>query len=366
MRIRVIFFFLFLISTNAFACVCNIKPEFETQSDLKEYDFIAHIKVSKIDKVDGIDPTVKIHQMSFEILELFKGNQLDDILVYGSNPLLNGRTSCGLGEIIGDEWIIFGYKNLDYNKQITGYCTRSKKIKSFNGYEDIKYANQETLAKKLQKIFNIKFQIKEYEEERIEYFQNGNKQLIEIYKNGKIDGQRKIWYPNSILQSDQFYKNGDRNGTFKWYSDKANLTKLEHFKNDIPIDTTKIWREIDTTYLSVKIYSDLNNVDENDAKKSLSERQIWIERVYNEKGQIVSSLFYGQSGNIEKKTIYFPEKNEYTIRNFYDNEVLQEEVNYKNNINHGFYQYWNENGKLKKSWYYDENGNVDKKTVIKY
>jgi len=366
MRLKLTFVILILFSAKIFACSCVMKPDFKAKEDLNEYNFIAYIKINGIKQAENIETDSYAHKMTFEILELYKGEEINNILVSGSHPSLKGWTSCDLGERIGDEWIIFGYYSEYFKKLTTGYCTRSKRIKVFNGYEDVKYPNQYTLKKKLQQLFDKQQIVPKYEGKRIEYYQNRNKQLEENYENGVLNGQRTLWYPNEALQSIQNYNNGKKNGVFEWYSGKGNLTKIEKFKNDIPIDTTMFWREIDTSYLHLKIYSDLNEVDLKQAKEILSKRKIWIERIYNDKGQILSNIVFRQNEEKEKETMYYPEQDKQIVRYFHENGILSSEMFREKGKTTGIYKDWDENGKLLRSWEYDENGKIIEETRKKY
>jgi len=365
MRLQLTILILIIFSIKTFACSCRTKLDFKTKEDLNEYNFIAHIKITAIKKAENIDTDFKIHQMSFELLESYKGDILNTILVSGSHHSLKGWTSCDLGENVGDEWIIFGsdYQN---GKLITGYCSRSKRIKSYTGYEDIKYPSQLNLKNKLQTLFDKVPKKIKFKGKRVKYYKNGNKQLEEHYSNGKIRGKRKLWYPNAVLQSKQKYKRGLANGTFEWYSSKGNLTKIEKFKNGFHTDTTTIWREIDTSYLNLKIYSDLNDVDLKQAKEILSKRKIWIERVYNDEEQMLSNIVFRQNGEKEKETIYYPEQDKQIVRYFHKNGVLSSEMFREKGKTTGIYKDWDENGKLLRSWEYDENGKIIESTRKKY
>jgi len=366
MKLQITFLILIFFSLKTFACSCVTKPDFKTKEDLNEYIFIAHVKITGIQQIDNIETDRYVHQMTFEILELFKGKEINKIFVSGSHPSLKGWTSCDLGEKIGDEWIIFGYYNNYFKKLTTGYCTRSKRIKVFNGYEDVRYPNQLTLKKKLQQLFGKEQTEPFYDGKRIEYYVNGNKQFEENYANGILNGQRNLWYPNKVLQGNQYYSDGKRNGIFKWYSNKGNLTAISKYKNDIRIDTTLIWREIDTSYLGLNIYADLNNIDLKKAKEILSKRNLWFERIFNKKGEILSEIEYRRNGNKESEKIYFPKENKQIVRFFHKNGVLSSEMFVEKGIETGIYKEWDENGKLIVSWEFDKKGRVKKETVKKY
>lgn len=366
MRSTLTFIFLAAFAFKSFACTCSIKPLFTTKEDLSEYSFIAHVKITGIQEAENINTDYYAHQMNFEIIELYKGEQIQNIIVSGSHPLLKGWTSCDLREKIGDEWIIFGYNNKYYKKLTTGYCTRSKRIKSSNGYEDIRYTDQPVLKTQLKKLFDKEQIVKYYEGKRVEFYPNGNKQLEENYEDGLLNGTRTLWFPNDTLQSKQTYSNGLKDGVFKWFSKNGQLNKIEKFKNDIPIDTTTMWREINTSDLNLKIYSDLNQVNLQEAKEVLSKKRLWIQRIYNDKGQLVSNIEFHQSGEKYEETIYFPEQKKEINRFFYENGVLRSEQFHINRKDTGVYKEWDENGKLLRSWEYDEKGEIIKSSIKEF
>ncbi len=79
-------FVMIFISLKSFSCSCNPEPTFMNKEDLNNYDFIAHIKINSIDSIKIINSDSQlIHKISFKTLELFKGQNLDSILVYGSH-----------------------------------------------------------------------------------------------------------------------------------------------------------------------------------------------------------------------------------------------------------------------------------------
>lgn len=366
MKLKILFFTVFILfSLKSFSCVCPIKYDFKTKEDLNEYDFIAHVKVTSIDIIKNINRN-EMHQISFEIKELYKGKQLTTMLIYGSNQLLGGWTSCDLGEMIGDEWIIFATTNLQFNQVTTGQCSRSIRIKDRYGYEDISYSPQSKIKQQLELLFDkVTTQI-HVEGKYLTSFPNENLQSEQYYSSKKLNGPRKLWYPNKVLESTQYYDKGMREGVFKWYSEKGELTKIEKFKNNIQIDTTIIWRETDTSYISQKIYSDLNNVSMVEAKQILSKRQIWIERVYNKEGNILSQITYDQEGMKEKQVSYDPKLKTETVVYYHKNGTASSEMHTKNNIETGVYREWFENGRLKRIWEYDEKGIVKKETVKRF
>lgn len=357
MKIKLTFIFLLFSIVKSYSCSCSLKPDFVTQDDLQEYEFIAHIKISNIEEVENKNSDYLVHLMSFNIIELYKGKELKSILVYGSNQLLKGWTSCDLGERIGDEWIIFGYKKNNTDKLETGYCTRSKKIKSSDGYEDLSFPNRPNLKKRLQILFDKKIVEESYNGKRIKYYENGNKQLEESYKNKKLNGLRKIWYSNGNLQSLQNYRKGYKNGVFKWYSKKGNLIKIEKFKKDINIDTTNIWRRNSFSHLSVSVYSDLNKITEKEAFKILSKKHIWKQFIYDKKGNTTYSVWYLPNGDKWEEFI-FDKKSKQGIKKYFDlkGKLKSELITIRGK--RVSQKEWNKLGELTKHKMYDKKGKL--------
>lgn len=228
---------LMLLSVKTLACHCEMKPDFRIKEDLAEYQFIAHVKISGIENVtSGTD----VHQMNFEVLEQYKGNAINKLLVFGSHPSLKGWTSCDLGEKVGEEWVIFAYYDAHLKQLKTDLCTRSRKTKDINGYQNLEYPNQQTLKKQLQLLFDKVQTEPKYEGKRVENYPNRQKQLEENYVNGTLNGKRTLWFPNGVLQSNQTYFDGKKNGIFEWYAESGNLIKIEKFDSDVRIDTTTV------------------------------------------------------------------------------------------------------------------------------
>ena len=359
MKIKITFIILLFSIVKSYSCSCVPKPDFVTQDDLQEYEFIAHVKISNIEEIENKNSDYLIHSMSFNIIELYKGKGLKSILVSGSNELLKSWTSCDLGERIGDEWIIFGYKRNKTDKLETGYCTRSKKIKSSDGYENLSFPNKPSLKKRLQILFDKETVEETYNGKRIEYYQNGNKQLKEFYKNQKLDGERKLWYSNGNLQSIQNYRKGYKNGVFKWYSKKGNLVKIEKFKKNINIDTTNIWRSNSVSQLSVSVYSDLNNVTEKEAFEILSKKHIWKQYIYDKKGNTMYSVWYLPNGD-KWKEFKFDKKSKQSIKKYYDlkGKLKSELITLKGK--RVSEKEWNKLGELTKHKMYDKKGKLIK------
>lgn len=343
---------------------------FKNQEDLNNYDFISHVKISSILPVENTSTdTFIVHKIVFENLELFKGKRSDTIFVYGSNQNLKTgrRTSCDLGENVGEEWIIFASLNKKVgNKFMTGYCTRSKRYKDVNGFRKLGYANKKDLITRLRNVFNMKKQDVIYDGLRIEYFENGNKELEEFYKNNKVDGYRYLWHSDGTLRSKQSYDKGLLNGISLWYGGNGELLRKEKYFKNKPIDTTLIWYKTDTSYIPLAFNVVFEKLTVKEAKERLSRRQIHIRKIYNNKGEILEFVWFKRDGIKYNETLYEPDKNRETVRYYHKNGILSSEMYRLNGVEYGIYREWDENGNLTKSWEFDEKGRAKKETVKKY
>ncbi|MFD2909376.1 toxin-antitoxin system YwqK family antitoxin [Flavobacterium ardleyense] len=65
------------------------------------------------------------------------------------------------------------------------------------------------------------------------YYHYESEQLmsIELYKNGKLEGNRKVYYNNGTVAEDTNYKAGVKEGTSKTFSDKGKPIEEHIYKN---------------------------------------------------------------------------------------------------------------------------------------
>lgn len=56
-----------------------------------------------------------------------------------------------------------------------------------------------------------------------------------FYKNGKLEGTVKIYYPDGKVMEEGLYKNGTRDGISKWYDQQGNVTIEYEYKNGVLI-----------------------------------------------------------------------------------------------------------------------------------
>ena len=51
------------------------------------------------------------------------------------------------------------------------------------------------------------------------------------YKNGKLEGERKLYYDNGKIQEEGTFKNGKRDGSAKWYDQEGKATIEYTYRN---------------------------------------------------------------------------------------------------------------------------------------
>ncbi len=350
---------LVLALSNSFGCVCDIKPDYKTQKDLAEYDFIALVRISDVALIDSV------HTMQFEIVQHFKGEMVKSLLVSGGHRKFGSWTSCDLGEDVGEEWLVFAYTDPTSRKLMTGQCTRTFRFRDAEGYHYRGDSDGYESINMLSAIFNKPVADTKYNGLRVEYYPNGNKELEEYYENGKRTGPRILWYPNGVVESRQHFELGKRHGVFEWYTRVGQLSNRETFRNDYPIDTTVYWHTADTFKLNVKLHSVMHNISEDSAKRALTKCSISSMHIYNDKGRFLHFIAYRRNGSVDNEAITLKRGN--TVRRYYhENGRLSEETfETKNYIPYGWFRRWDENGTLIYSRNCNEEGRSLKKALRK-
>ena len=87
------------------------------------------------------------------------------------------------------------------------------------------------------------------------YYHQASPQImnIENYKNGKLEGIRKVFYPDGTLAEEANYTNGVRNGLYKSYSVSKVVLEESNYKNG-QYDGKAIYRESTGNMASQGIY----------------------------------------------------------------------------------------------------------------
>jgi antitoxin component YwqK of YwqJK toxin-antitoxin module len=353
--------------TTSYSCVCELKPEFRTEEDLAEYNFISLVKILKIDSIESRkDSRLPVHQIEFQIIELFKGDNINNILVDGGHKTIkNTWTSCDLGENVGEEWVIFAYTDKLTNKLLTHSCTRTFRYKKSNGYRYKGYGDEITAIDQLNSIFVKAYTKPAYSGAHVAYYPNGQKELKEFYKNDKLHGQRLLWYPDAQLESSQNFNNGKRDGEVKWYSENGQLISRRKYRRGFDSDTTISWHFVDTCKQSLKSRALFHKITEDSAKALFSKIQISSKQIYNKQGEMIYSCSFMRTGTMDRETFYTYKRNEKKgkTKYYHPDGAVKVETYSLNDIDFGTYTEWDQHGNLIKSWEYDNKGRQIKESI---
>ncbi len=75
-----------------------------------------------------------------------------------------------------------------------------------------------------------------------EYFDNGQLSLKYRVKNGKKDGEYKMWWSNGQLKVQKYYKEGKKEGEYKEWYENGQLYIKEYYKGGY-LEGKKVWDE---------------------------------------------------------------------------------------------------------------------------
>jgi antitoxin component YwqK of YwqJK toxin-antitoxin module len=329
-KIFVIIILTISFEQSAKACTCMGNLTIDSLLQMKDYDFIAHVKIidDQIFKTPSKTDYETIGQLTFEIIELFKGDKINKILEYSKN------SSCDIGISKGEEWILFG-KKINGRISIVA-CDRNERYKEVSELRDWKYEDGFYEIKQLKKIYqhsNVKYE----NESHLEFYKNGKKEIEEKYLNGKLNGERKIWYPNGNLYCKQTYINDTLDGKSVWFYESGQIYDEDYFLKGKPCNVSRLYFESSKDYSNKKL-------------------QTQYETVFDSFGEAILSREYTQQGKIYKEVTIDPIKKFKTVIYYHENGMISSIMYSLNGITFGHYQTYNENGFPLRGWDYDENG----------
>ncbi|WP_342648340.1 hypothetical protein [Mucilaginibacter sp. CSA2-8R] len=198
-----------LINLSAIACHCSVIPEFKDKNDLKPYEFIALAKVAALSPTDTAKPWFRRRDgdIKIEIIELFKGAKETVI----NEPNVN--SSCDLGINMGEQWLFFGSKGKD--KIEIQPCNYNIKYRDVSGLRDWQYFRGiDRLNVLIRLFYPDKFNPLT---DTIKY-DNDLPEIVQHFKNGKLQGERQIFYPSGKLYISEKFNKGERVKYRKVYS----------------------------------------------------------------------------------------------------------------------------------------------------
>lgn len=306
-------FLLLLSMSKCLACDC-VPIGSLTVDALNAYKSIALVKV-----IEVIEPYHRADRNGFpaykikvKTIEHYKGDTLTELIVDGGHPKFGTWTSCFFQLYEGEEWLVFT-RDFEKNQGIIQPCDRNVPHRAISGLQYWQYQWTFKTLKFLDSVYQkpTKFVKKGKHEE---FYANGQKEIEEVYKFGKLSGLKKIWYPNGKILGELVYKKGKLNGITKWYLEKGDLGKLIEYRKG---------REV---------YSKIYNLSLNDKifKGYYLEQEIF----YDWKKGLVTNNYYYLSGQIAHK----------------------DQISLKTGLRIGLDQQWDLTGKLIRTCEYDKEG----------
>lgn len=332
------------------ACMCMNFFTIDSLAQMKEYDFIAHVKIidDQIFKKPSKDDYETIGQLSFEIIELFKGEKINKILEYSKN------SSCDIGISKGEEWILFG-KTRNGKISVVA-CDRNKRYKEKDEQRDWKYGRGFYELKQLRKLYEhptYKFE----NEMRKEFFKNGKTEIEESYLNGKLNGERKIWYPNGKLFCKQFYINDTLDGKSEWFYESGQIYDEDYYLKGKPCNVSRLYYDSTIEQGWIKKMLIESHYKTEDSLIFVYKRiQAQYETVFDSYGRAIISREFTRLGKIHKEETIDPDRKFRTVIYYHDNGAISSIMYSLNDVNFGHYQTYDENGFPSRGWDYDENG----------
>ena len=358
MRIKTLLLIYFSLTTvKALACECTGPYEFKTKDDLKEYSFIAFVRVDSIfvSEVEKKSEHDLFYEANVTTLETFKGESVSSILVNGGNFNLNSSmTSCDIGIQENQYWIIFAYKD-NSGKQRTGLCTLSKLYSDINGEKDWKYERGIKELRLLRDIYNHpKQQIHERLNGKIEtMYPSGSVEILEEFENGLRHGERVIYYPSGTKMIVENYLNGQKSGHSIWFDLKGRKERDFTFLNDHPVDTCYFYWPHNGKIRYERIFDKGGNMlkDSKFSNKGVLEE---ISLVDKDSNQFIKTSYF-DSGSISSIGVY-------SSTNY--SEIRTEEFFESGNKKRKWEYFPNDSTKIFKYWEWSENGDLIKNYIL--
>ena len=352
--IRLLFFMLSiaLLGYEAKACSCeNINNRIDSLSQLKSYDFIAHVKIVDDQPYDGSSKIGEIGKLNLQILELFKGKKESYVLEYYKG------TSCDIGVTKGEEWILFA-EIIDGKMSIVP-CDRNQLYRQENGKRDWKYESGFYELNQLRKLYNHPI-VQHKNGQHVEWYANGQKEIEETYLDGMRNGVRKIWFPNGVLYCQQTFIRDTLTGKSEWHFSSGQLRVEEFYIMGKRCNMYRAYFDTTVNELSILESIDTLNVPNDSMKSKPKKIQVQYEIVFNSSGRAILKKEYSRSGKLMKEETIIPEQNLSTFIHYYENGTVYSISYQLNGVNYGHYQEYDIQGFPKRSWDYDEDGDVIK------
>jgi antitoxin component YwqK of YwqJK toxin-antitoxin module len=309
----------------------------------KDYSFIAHVIILKkfaLDKQDSIMLSLNedlrfYSKVQVQIIELYKGNPEIMILEWGVN------TSCDMGLRENEEWILFG-NNINKTFVSVSSCNTWYHVKNANGERDWTYDGGLQAENQLRHLAGIPEKIIP-DGWSTTFYPDKKTAVIEQYVNGKLQGNRKIFFSNGVLEQESNYMNGIQVGEQNSYSRNGQLlAKLIWEKGEIVhsvywYDTSFVERRMSVIFLSLSVKND---------EIPLAKMQIESEGWFDMNTRSWHSFVYYRSGVLQRENFSFCSDSIRHSCEYFESGILKSDINYFKIGDITEEKYWDEKGNM--------------------
>lgn len=199
-----------LLSSGLSACSCDLEEL--TESTFQRYDFVAHVRFTEIQPVNGpFRGSYHWEEFSrlaqFEVLELYRGEQANIAIED------DYQTSCGTNFLTGEEWLVFAI--LDRNGSIHIHSCSPTTIHRNKQEESILEYGYSTRVKSwldsLCQVTPRALTLAGPDTIR-RFFPSGQLSDFATYLNGQLHGPSQYYYANGQLMDERHYYHGRPSG----------------------------------------------------------------------------------------------------------------------------------------------------------
>lgn len=222
---------LFFCTQVAVACKCGVISDFKSKEDLKGYSFIALVTIKKLPPIDASNPVIQLRKradIDIEPIEIFKGANITTVYDASYN------SDCALSVQEGEQWIVFGYEEKGQIK--VSRCGHSVRYTDQIGVRDWKYFNG---IRQLDVLKTIYQHTKLLNIPETLFLKNGQKELVQHFKDGKLNGLRTIYYPDGSVYIKEKFKNGIRVGKRNVYHKEGQLMECVEYRRGLIFKETR-------------------------------------------------------------------------------------------------------------------------------
>ncbi len=327
---KILLLLFILCAQKTFPCSCVVIENFQTKDDLSAYDYIALVKITALPAVHpGWGGSRSTGNINVTTVEQFKGDATS--LIFDTAY----RSNCRLGVNVGDQWLIFGSEK--EGKTLTESCSYTVFYKGRTGERD--WATGFKRLDKLRRIYNPEQIVPQRD---VIKYPEGNTEIVQHFKNGKLDGLRTIYYPNGSVYLKEDFNEGKRKSFQRVYYQSGSLASNIRYKHGyitqkvVYYDTAELKRFIAFNPDIMRRDNKINNRQKIDSAlkvkiANLKITEFWKEPVmykyvYRKNGAVYESATYDRHGTLTSRTFFDAGKRLINHTRYQDSKLVAESV----------------------------------------